>query len=289
MWAETGCRNHAAEITGIIKPEEQKQEWRVVKMIRILAIGNSFSEDATYYLHQILEAAGVENLVVNLFIGGCPLEKHWLNIERKAREYQMQVNGVKTDRHVSVQDMLQEAEWDFIVTQQASHDSGWLDTYEPFLGNMVNYLKENAGDAKLLLHETWAYEKDSTHWNFGRYNKDQQEMYCRLRLAYTTMAEKHGLVLIPGGDLIQRLRGTAFFGDSAGRTICRDGFHMNYMYGRYAIGCIWARCLTGIGVKGNSFLPETVYMPYEKPDREIIAVIQSLADDVEVRDCARKV
>ena len=32
------------------------------KMIRILAIGNSFSEDATYYLHQILEAAGVENL-----------------------------------------------------------------------------------------------------------------------------------------------------------------------------------------------------------------------------------
>ena len=74
MWAEAGCRNHAAEITGIIKPEEQKQEWRVVKMIRILAIGNSFSEDATYYLHQILEAAGVENLVVNLFIGGCQRE-----------------------------------------------------------------------------------------------------------------------------------------------------------------------------------------------------------------------
>lgn len=34
-------------------------------MLRILAVGNSFSEDATYYLHQILEIAGVENQVVN--------------------------------------------------------------------------------------------------------------------------------------------------------------------------------------------------------------------------------
>ena len=35
-------------------------------MLRILAVGNSFSEDATYYLHQILEIAGVENQVVTL-------------------------------------------------------------------------------------------------------------------------------------------------------------------------------------------------------------------------------
>ena len=52
-------------------------------MLRILAVGNSFSEDATYYLHQILEIAGVENQVVNLYIGGCSLEKHWRNIEKK--------------------------------------------------------------------------------------------------------------------------------------------------------------------------------------------------------------
>ena len=55
-------------------------------MLRILAVGNSFSEDATYYLHQILEIAGVENQVVNLYIGGCSLEKHWRNIEKNARE-----------------------------------------------------------------------------------------------------------------------------------------------------------------------------------------------------------
>lgn len=252
------------------------------KMIRILAIGNSFSEDATYYLHQILEAAGVENLAVNLYIGGCPLEKHWFNIENASREYQLQVNGEKTDRKVSVQDMLGEAKWDFIVTQQASHDSGWMDTYEPFLGNMVEYLRKNAVGVKLLLHETWAYEKDSTHWNFGRYHKDQQEMLRRLRVAYTTMAEKYGLSLIPGGELIQALRGTEYFGEGADRTICRDGFHMHYIYGRYALGCMWAKTIAGIPVKGNAFVPRTIYMPFEEPDRKIIDIIQSVTDEMEV-------
>lgn len=247
-------------------------------MIRILAIGNSFSEDAAYYLHQILDAAGGENLVVNLFIGGCPLEKHWSNIERGAREYQMQVNGNKTDRHVSIQDMLRESKWDVIVTQQASHDSGWMDTYEPFLGNIVAYLKENGGGAKLFLHETWAYEKDSSHWNFARYHRDQQEMYDRLKRAYTTMAQKYELPLIPSGELIQRLRETEFFREGAERCICRDGFHMNYLYGRYALGCMWARSITGIKVKGNAFVPETAYMAYEAADSKIIGTIQELVD-----------
>ena len=110
-------------------------------MLRILAVGNSFSEDATYYLHQILEIAGVENQVVNLYIGGCSLEKHWRNIEKNAREYQFQFNGTKTDRRVTVKEVLKEAKWDVIVTQQASHDSGWLDTYEPFLGKIVAYFR----------------------------------------------------------------------------------------------------------------------------------------------------
>ena len=47
--------------------------------MNILAIGNSFSRDATAYLHQLLTASGMENTVVNLYIGGCSLERHWQN------------------------------------------------------------------------------------------------------------------------------------------------------------------------------------------------------------------
>ena len=103
-------------------------------MYKVLAIGNSFSEDATHFLHQIFESGGIENEVINLYIGGCSLERHWQNIENGCGEYQYQMNGVKTDRYVSIQEVLSENQFDVIVTHQVSGDSGWENTYEPFLG-----------------------------------------------------------------------------------------------------------------------------------------------------------
>ena len=40
--------------------------------MKVLAIGNSFSNDAMRYLHGIAKADGVDMKTVNLFIGGCP-------------------------------------------------------------------------------------------------------------------------------------------------------------------------------------------------------------------------
>ncbi|MDD6308286.1 MAG: DUF4886 domain-containing protein [Clostridia bacterium] len=45
-------------------------------MINILSIGNSFSQDAQKYLHQIAQADGFNLDAYNLFIGGCPLSRH---------------------------------------------------------------------------------------------------------------------------------------------------------------------------------------------------------------------
>lgn len=66
--------------------------------MKILAIGNSFSQDATTYLHQTAQAQGVEMEVYNLYIGGCPLEKHALNLETNEPAYEAQFNGVPTGR-----------------------------------------------------------------------------------------------------------------------------------------------------------------------------------------------
>ena len=58
-----------------------------MKQINILAIGNSFSEDATHYLHQIAKGSGIATKVVNLYIGGCSLETHCKNILDKEKAY----------------------------------------------------------------------------------------------------------------------------------------------------------------------------------------------------------
>ncbi|HJC57646.1 MAG TPA: DUF4886 domain-containing protein [Candidatus Eisenbergiella intestinipullorum] len=216
-------------------------------MKNILAIGNSFSEDATKYLHQMAKAAGIETKVVNLYIGGCPLERHWRNIETGEAAYQYQLNGRPTERQISIPEALQEEKWDYIVTQQASHDSGWMDTYEPFLGLLVDYLKERAPQAEILLQETWAYEIDSPHANFMRYHRDQKEMYERLKKCYSAMAEKYGLRLIPSGDVIQKARQQEPFRvEEGGLSLCRDGFHMSIPCGRYLLACVWTKTLFSV-------------------------------------------
>ena len=101
--------------------------------MNVLCIGNSFSEDATAYLQDV--AAG-ELYVRNLAIGGCSLERHYNNIVGDVVDYQYQENGVCV-KISSVSETLKERNWDVITVQQVSHDSGIIDTYEPFLGKCM--------------------------------------------------------------------------------------------------------------------------------------------------------
>ena len=70
--------------------------------MNILAIGNSFSQDATRYLHQIAAADGVTLHVANLYIGGCSLEHHYRNMLSGERAYELQYNGQLTGFQVSL-------------------------------------------------------------------------------------------------------------------------------------------------------------------------------------------
>lgn len=248
-------------------------------VVNILAIGNSFTVDACRYLYQTAAASGIETNVVNLCIGGCSLEQHWRNIESNAISYQYQKNGVSTERSVSVGEALREEKWDYIVTQQVSSDSGWEVTYEPFLGLMVQHLREQAGDAEILLQQTWAYEVDSPHGNFMRYHRDQMEMYAMLSACYKHMAQKYGLRLIPSADIIQRLRATdPFIVQKGGMSLCRDGFHMSLLYGRYALALTWVKTLFGVPVGGNTYIPFDDSQPEEQADPRILDIVRQTVE-----------
>lgn len=249
--------------------------------MKILAIGNSFSRDATAYLHPLLTSCGVENRVVNLYIGGCSLERHWQNIEADRADYEYQLNGQILERRVSIRQALEECDWDVIVTQQASHDSGWAETYEPFLTLMTDYLRRMAPRAKLCLQQTWAYETDSPHGNFMRYSRDQALMYRKLTECYRAAAKRHNLLLIPCGDVIQALRQEAPFRyGEGGMSLCRDGFHMHLIYGRYALSCTWAKALCGAALEESAYIPVSEADPTLPADRELLALIRRTVDAV---------
>lgn len=250
-------------------------------MIKILAIGNSFSQDATYYLHQIAAADHVDMKVVNLYIGGCSLERHWDNIRNDAQEYLYEENGRSAEEYVSVSQALEMEKWDYVVTQQVSHDSGILETYYPYIEYMAAYIKEKAPQAEFLLQETWAYETDSLHSGFGKYNRDQQEMYEKVSAAYRSVAKRIGVRLIPCGDAVQELRKKEpFLYGQGGVPVCRDGFHMNVIYGRYLLAAVWYKTLTGKSVGDNAYIPHTELAPNAVSRERILRVVKETADRI---------
>lgn len=243
--------------------------------VNILAIGNSFSTDATYYLYRIARAGGVLIKVVNLSIGDCSLEKHWRNIEQNSKLYMYEVNGRSTGQLVSIKNTLKKENWNFVITQQISTDSGIEESYYPYVTNIYNFIKEYAPDAEFLLHQTWAYEKDFNHVNFARYHNDQMEMYEKLSNAYKNTANKLGVRLIPCGDIIQEARTKEpFIYEKGGISLCRDGLHMNYIYGRYLLAAAWYEVLLEKNIMENVFTPETYLAPDEAADPHAINVIK---------------
>src|SRR5690554_4668636 len=71
-------------------------------IIKILAIGNSFSQDAIEtYLHELAEAEGISVIIGNLYIGGASLELHWKNASNNTAAYdyrKIDLDNIKTNR-----------------------------------------------------------------------------------------------------------------------------------------------------------------------------------------------
>lgn len=223
---------------------------------KILAIGNSFSEDATYYLKKIADSAGIDLKVVNLYIGGCSLELHDQNIACDAPDYEEMLNGAPTGRKVSIRQALESDRWDVVTVQQVSSFSGIPESYEPFGARVLDYVKAYAPQAKIYFHATWAYEIDSDHPAFSSYQGSQTKMYEAICQAASQFASCHQLPVIPSGSVIQKLRETPCFDyPNRGPSLCRDGFHMSMDYGRYAVALCWYEMLVGDSGK-TLFVPE---------------------------------
>ncbi len=240
------------------------------RTVRILAIGNSFSQDAVeQYLYELCAAEDIEVVIGNAYIGGCSLERHVNNAREDAPAYQYRkiVNGEKTNtKGVSLLEVIRDEAWDFISLQQASGFSGQYETYERSLPELAAYVRQNASnpDMKLMMHQTWAYESTSTHKAFANYDKDQAKMFKAIVKSVYRAAPKlaHTDLVIPSGTAIQNGR-TSFVGDH----FTRDGYHLNLDYGRYTAACTWFEAIFGRDVTQNAYRPDTVSEYYARMAR----------------------
>ncbi|MBQ8372506.1 MAG: DUF4886 domain-containing protein [Clostridia bacterium] len=228
--------------------------------MKILAIGNSFSHDAHMYQKMLADAVGADLEIMNANIGGCTLETHAKNVREGNRSYIIQYNGKEIDESVkcTIDEALAFRKWDYVTVQQVSGLSGVWETYLPYMDVLVDRIRALCPMAKIVIHQTWAYEHGSQHQDFYRYSHDPEVMTNALTDAYERAAAHIGAVgIIPTGKVIQSLRNLPEFDVRAGGvSLHRDGFHLSYDYGRFAAAAVW-HVAFGLGdVSKNPAVPD---------------------------------
>ena len=238
--------------------------------MKILAIGNSFSQDATTYLEPIARSAGEGLFVRNLYIGGCSLAMHAQNIKTGEAAYAYQKDG-KGEEMISIESALSRERWDAVTVQQVSGFSGMKGSYEPHLSELLCFIWDNLPGVKILLHRTWAYEWGAEHARFPLYGSNSDNMHTAIVEATNEVSERYGLPILPAGDAIARAKAhPAFDVRRGGISLHRDGYHLSLDYGRYLAALVWFEHFTGIDPHRVTFAPEGA-------DPALIELLKNLA------------
>lgn len=267
------------------------------KTVSVLTIGNSFAENALTYLDEIANDAGHEIIAERANLGGCSLERHWNNVvafqKNPDGKYSTPYGGGK----LSLDEMLESREWDFISLQQRSILSHDPATYEPFGRNLYHFIEERRPDSKIMVHQTWAYRVDDPRFvpaNEGKEPHTHREMYEQVREAYHAFADEFDLGILPSGDAMfladtdpkmgyrpdeefvfetavppalpdetySLHTGWYWKKDDDGKSSLRiDGHHAGTA-GKFLLGCVWFEVLFEESVLGNSFLPKELDPDY---------------------------
>jgi len=264
------------------------------KVIKVLAVGNSFSANALHHFGEIVKASGNKTIAMNAMIGGCDFERHM----RHADAFDANPDdpqGRPYPGKKSLKDLLTAEKWDFVTIQQVSHKSFRPDTFHPQVDRLIAYIRKYAPQAEIVIHQTWAY-RDDHRW-FVEHEKYQDQpvnrdvMYKGLRAAYDGLAKDTGFRQIPCGDAMELARLDPAWGifvpdevfnpktavypalpknekrslnngyswkknvKTGTCSLGKDAFHAN-IQGEYLLGCVWLEFFFGQSAIGNTFVPK---------------------------------
>lgn len=286
-----------------------------MKTIRLLTIGNSFAENALTYLEALAASTGeVRFDVARANLGGCSLEKHWNLALYTAKHpgyktYRLGKAADGTPREATLQEALTADRWDAVTLQQVSHKSWRPETFEPHLGLLHGLVREKAPQARVWLHQTWAYRSDTPF--LPQNSLTQELMFERIRAAYAHYAARYHCGVLPSGEAVQEARrapGRAFVWPepdfdyqhaecpalpkqanslAAGwhwainnspegiPEMHLDANHLDAC-GCYLVGCVWLESLGGVDTRKATFCPPEI-------DADTAAFFRSTAHTVSQR------
>lgn len=245
--------------------------------LKVLDIGNSYTDDATAYLSYLVEKLGVNVDDVCLYkavLGGASF-RHWYQVYKDANSSSYEVNKVLGGLDVTINEgtgdaydgrlfrkILSEEKWDVIIL----HPLGRYAT-----DNAKWWRQGDAGYLKELLDIIMLHQPDCTigfllvHSPDDDYptNVEHSALKRWDNIASATqrfVQECKVNILIPYGTAIQNLRATELNNDLE---LTRDGAHLGFGLARYTASCCYYEALlshrTGVSILGKN-------IPYDVPN-----------------------
>ena len=160
------------------------------KTLNVLFIGNSFSEDTSRYLYDIVKQTGYKICVGDAWIGGSRLCDHVSNASSNAKKYtyientsgswgRKKYNGNSTWRLSWV---MSRKKWDVIILQSLSTDVGRMASFYPggdetktcYLEQLATYCNKKYPKSHIAYNMTWACPEGSNAAGYAEYGGQLQ-------------------------------------------------------------------------------------------------------------------
>lgn len=212
-------RDMPPEMSPDASPAEAAKPERIPRSLSVLAIGNSYSGNATSYLKTIAAAAGDEVVLGLAVTAGAPLDRHARRVKLDRDDPSHPLGHPYPARYlpgypatdgdpekISLRDALTYRDWDVVTIQQASYKSFKSETLEPYATELIALIRETNPDARILIHQTWAYRIDANR--LANWGMTQKQMHDGLVTSYDFLSLQHRLPQIPVGDAFALARTT---------------------------------------------------------------------------------
>lgn len=227
-------------------------------IVRVLAIGNSFTVNAMNEHFYKLAISGKKKVVIaRLTKGGQTLQEYLSSAKNNLPEYnywKIDENGAATSIDgKTMAEVISDEKWDYISFQQQSERGDEYDECAPYIPGLIEYVKNKSSNpnTQYVWFQYWPFALNYTWNDFDeRYGRDQLKMLAALVDVGNRCSKlvDPNMLIFPFGTTIQNVRSS-----SVGDNVCADGYHLN-TYGCFTVSCTWYEAIFG-DVINNPYKP----------------------------------
>ena len=237
--------------------------------LKVLDIGNSYTQDAQTYLPQIVQAAGIsKDFSLYMAYRGSGSYKSWVDCwnDRDTQEYRIefctgtQIQGISGYGSASngalFRKSLESVKWDIILIHQVSTYSNDYSLWESrdlggYLPELIQIIRKTNPQATIGYLMTHSYR--GTYW--ANTEKSSLKRWENIVEATKQLKAEYGIdFIIPYGTAVQNLRASSL---NDTYEFSEDGTHLGSGLGDYVAGCCYYQSLLapryGVSILGNSF------------------------------------